>query len=266
MRFLRDITLGQYIPADSIIHRLDPRTKFFILISLIISLFFFESLIKILLFALFLVLVIRSAKLSLYFILRGFRSFLWFFLFIIILHLFFTPGNPIFAPPFSFLNITYEGLSKGILISSRLFLLIISTSLLALTTSPMELVNGLEDILKPLAKIGIPVNDFSIMIMIVIRFIPILLDEANKIIKAQKARGADLENKNFMQKGKSLIAMFIPLFMRAFHRADELVTAMEARGYRRGKPRTRLKELKFKKIDGQAISIFLGWWLLIFII
>ena len=223
---LRDITLGQYYPADSVIHKLDPRVKLFGTLIYIISLFVFKGLPAFILAAIFLVVLIKLSKVPL------------------------TPGTKLVS--FWIFTITYEGLKNAVVMMVRLIFLIIGTSLMTLTTTPNELTDGLEKALSPLKYIKVPVHEIAMMMSIALRFIPILIEETDKIMKAQMAGGADFEHGNLIQKAKNMVPLLVPLFVSAFRRANDLAMAMEARCYRGGEGRTKMKPLHYQKRDRMA--------------
>jgi energy-coupling factor transport system permease protein len=255
MALLRDMTLGQYIPGESFVHRLDPRTKIIVTMLLIILLFLVETFQGYGLIALFIGGLILLARLSPRFVLRGIRPMLVIILFTLVLHVFLSEGEIIgqLGP----LKVTKEGLFKGGMMVTRLLLLIIGASLLTLTTSPIALTDGIEAILSPGKRFGLPAHELAMMMTIALRFIPTLLEEMDKITKAQMARGADFETGNIVQRAKSLLPLLVPLFVSAFRRADELAVAMEARCYRGGEGRTKMKQLLFTGRDYAVISLTL---------
>lgn len=253
MRMLRSITIGQHIPGDSVIHRLDPRTKILSTIFLIVLLFLVNSFVGYALAALGIALVIWASKIPWKRVIRGLRPLLVILLLTVGLHLFMTEGRVIFQ--IWFLKVTWEGLSRGLMLGTRLVLLIIGTSMLTLTTSPIQLTDGIESLLKPGKKIGIPAHELAMMMTIALRFIPTLLEETEKIMKAQMARGADFQSGGIMQRARSLVPLLVPLFVNAFRRADDLAIAMEARGYRGGEGRTKFRELKFQRLDLVALVL-----------
>lgn len=243
----KDITIGQYIPGDSVIHRLDPRTKILFMVAYIVSIFLVEDFIVYLPLGLFLLWVIYTSKIPPKYVLKGLRPLLFIILLTMGLNIFMTPGEVIFE--LGFLTITKEGLSLAAFMSVRLIYLVAGTSLLTLTTSPKALTDGLDTLLQPLTKIGFPTEQLTMMMTIALRFIPTLFEETDKIMKAQTARGADFESGNLLERAKNMIPLLVPLFINAFRRADELATAMEARCYRVGAKRTQLKRLEFQSID-----------------
>ena len=245
---LKDITLGQYFPGQSIIHRLDPRTKLIMLVVYIVALFLAESWVSYGLMFLFLVTVIWLSTIPLKSILRGMKPLVMILIFTGVLNLFFTQeGEVIFH--FWILTVTTGGLSRAVMMMSRILMLITGTFLLTYTTSPIALTDGLESLMKPLKKVGVPVHELSMMMCIALRFIPTLIEETDKIMCAQKARGADFETGSLMDRAKALIPILVPLFISAFRRADELATAMECRCYQGGEGRTKMKLLRYHLED-----------------
>ena len=245
---LKDITLGQYFPGQSIIHRLDPRTKLIMLVVYIVALFLAESWVSYGLMFLFLVTVIWLSTIPLKSILRGMKPLVMILIFTGVLNLFFTQeGEVIFH--FWILTMTTGGLSRAVMMMSRILMLITGTFLLTYTTSPIALTDGLESLMKPLKKVGVPVHELSMMMCIALRFIPTLIEETDKIMCAQKARGADFETGSLMNRAKALIPILVPLFISAFRRADELATAMECRCYQGGEGRTKMKLLRYHLED-----------------
>ena len=245
---LKDITLGQYFPGQSIIHRLDPRTKLIMLVVYIVALFLAESWVSYGLMFLFLVTVIWLSTIPLKSILRGMKPLVMILIFTGVLNLFFTQeGEVIFH--FWILTMTTGGLSRAVMMMSRILMLITGTFLLTYTPSPIALTDGLESLMKPLKKVGVPVHELSMMMCIALRFIPTLIEETDKIMSAQKARGADFETGSLMDRAKALIPILVPLFISAFRRADELATAMECRCYQGGEGRTKMKLLRYHLED-----------------
>ena len=245
---LKDITLGQYFPGQSIIHRLDPRTKLIMLVVYIVALFLAESWVSYGLMFLFLVTVIWLSTIPLKSILRGMKPLVMILIFTGVLNLFFTQeGEVIFQ--FWILTMTTGGLSRAVMMMSRILMLITGTFLLTYTTSTIALTDGLESLMKPLKKVGVPVHELSMMMCIALRFIPTLIEETDKIMSAQKARGADFETGSLMDRAKALIPILVPLFISAFRRADELATAMECRCYQGGEGRTKMKLLRYHRED-----------------
>lgn len=247
---LRDITLGQYYPADSVIHKLDPRVKLFGTLIYIISLFVFKGLPAFILAAIFLVVLIKLSKVPFSYMVKGLKTIVLIMLFAAVFNLFLTPGTKLVS--FWIFTITYEGLKNAVVMMVRLIFLIIGTSLMTLTTTPNELTDGLEKALSPLKYIKVPVHEIAMMMSIALRFIPILIEETDKIMKAQMARGADFEHGNLIQKAKNMVPLLVPLFVSAFRRANDLAMAMEARCYRGGEGRTKMKPLHYQKCDRMA--------------
>ncbi|MCR5005562.1 MAG: energy-coupling factor transporter transmembrane protein EcfT [Clostridiales bacterium] len=252
---LRDITIGQYYPSGSIIHKLDPRVKIVSTLVFIILLFLVKTFIGFALAILFLGIVVRLSKVPLKFILRGLKAIMFLLMFTVILNMLMTKGE-VWLRVWIF-TITKQGVYQALFIGLRLVLLIIGSSLMTLTTTPIELTDGIERLMRPLKKLHVPVHDIAMMMSIALRFIPILLEETDKIMKAQMARGADFESGRLIQRAKAMIPILVPLFLSAFRRAGELATAMEARCYRGDSGRTRMKELKYKKRDYIAYLILI---------
>ena len=260
---LRDITLGQYYPADSVIHKLDPRVKLFATMIYIISLFCFKGIAALLVATVFLIAVIRVSKVPFHFMVKGLKTIMVLMIITALFNLFLTPGEPLVT--FWIFKITAEGIKSAALMTIRLIYLILGTSIMTLTTTPMQVTDGLEKALMPLSKIGIPVHAIAMMMSIALRFIPILIEETDKIMKAQMARGADFENGNLIQKVKNMIPLLVPLFVSAFRRADDLAMAMEARCYNGGEGRTKMKPLRYMKRDHLAYVIVLAYFVVILV-
>ncbi len=252
---IRDITIGQYYPAESIIHRIDPRVKLIGTFAFIVSLFLFRSLFGYIIVALFLAAIIKLTKVPLGYIVKGLKPIVILLIFTSFFNLFFTPGDTIFK--WGILRITDRGLNNSIFFSIRLILLIIGSSLMTFTTTPNQLTDALEKVMKPLNRIKVPVHEIAMMMSIALRFIPILLEETDKIMKAQMARGADFESGGILKRAKSLIPLLVPLFVSAFRRANDLAMAMEARCYRGGDGRTKMKPLRYNGRDYIAYTVFL---------
>lgn len=245
---IRDITIGQYYPANSIVHRLDPRVKIMCTLFYLISLFLFKSVLGYALCTVFLFAVIRLSKVPFKFITKGLKPIIVLLMITVLFNLFLTnQGNVLVS--FWILKITDEGLRTAVYMAIRLIYLIVGSSLMTLTTTPNELTDGIEKLLKPFNKIKVPVHEIAMMMSIALRFIPILLEETDKIMKAQIARGADLESGNIIQKAKNMIPILVPLFVSAFRRANDLAMAMEARCYQGGEGRTKMKPLVYQKRD-----------------
>jgi energy-coupling factor transport system permease protein len=246
-----DITLGQFYPGDSPLHRLDPRSKLVLTFALIVGVFLADSYPA---YALFFAYVLGAARLSgipLKLMLKGLKAVYFIIALTFVLNAFFGAGQTVLFH-WQFLTITREGLRTAVFMALRLMLLVLGTQLLTLTTSPIALTDGLERLMSPLARIGFPAHEMAMMMSIALRFIPTLLEEADKIMKAQTARGADFETGNLMARAKAMIPLLVPLFVSAFRRADELALAMEARCYRGGANRTRLRVLRYTRLDAWA--------------
>jgi len=252
---LKDITLGQYYPQESVIHRLDPRVKLFGTFLFIISLFINDNFIGYIASVLFLATVIILSKVPFSSMVRGMKAIVLLLLFSVVLNLFMTEGEVLVS--FWKLTITKEGLYTAVFMALRLSFLIIGSSVMTLTTTPNHLTDGLEKSLGFLKVIRVPVHEISMMMSIALRFIPILMEETDKIMRAQMARGADFESKNLIKRIKSLIPLLVPLFVSAFRRANDLAMAMEARCYKGGEGRTKMKPLKYQGIDRVSYLIIL---------
>ena len=244
---LRDITLGQYYQTESAIHRLDPRVKLVGTICYIISLFLVNNIWGYIAAALFLAAMIKLSNVPFKFMVKGMRAIVFLLLITVVFNMFLTPGEALVS--FWKLTITKEGLRLAVLMAVRLSFLIIGSSVMTLTTTPNNLTDGMENLMNPLRKLKVPVHEIAMMMSIALRFIPILLEETDKIMKAQIARGADFESGNIMKKAKALVPLLVPLFISAFRRANDLAMAMEARCYRGGDGRTKMKPLIYKKAD-----------------
>lgn len=245
---LKDVTLGQYFPGNSFVHRLDPRTKLLFLIVYIVALFTADGWIAYGLILAFLITVISVSKVPLKSILSGMKPLVLILIFTGVLNIFFTPGQTVWVSV-GFVKITQEGVVRAIFMMGRILMLITGTFLLTYTTSPIALTDGLESLLSPLKKLRLPVHELSMMMCIALRFIPTLIEETDKIMSAQKARGADFETGNLFHRVKALVPILVPLFISAFRRADELATAMECRCYQGGDGRTKMKLLRFHRGD-----------------
>lgn len=250
---IKDITIGQYIPGNSMLHSADPRVKIILTFIYMTVLFLVETFAGFFMFALFTLLAIVSSSIPLKYTLKGLKPVMFIVIFAAIVNIFTVPGTPIFE--YGFLKITYEGLEMAAKMALRLGLLIVGASLLTLTTTPILLTDAIEKLLGPLKRIGVPAHEIAMMMTIALRFIPTLLDETEKIMKAQSARGADFDTGNLMQRAKSFVPILVPLFISAFRRADELAMAMEARCYRGSEGRTRMKQLKLTILDFYITSI-----------
>ncbi len=252
---LRDITLGQYFPGNSCIHKLDARVKIIATLLFIVELFVVDNFIGFAIAAVALGLVIVASKVPVGFIVRGLKPIILILAFTFALNMFMVDGRIIWQ--MGFLKITAEGLRLAVFMAIRLVLLLMGSSMLTLCTRPIALTDGIERLLSPFEKIGLPAHDIAMMMTIALRFIPTLLEEADKIMKAQQARGADFESGNLMQRAKSLIPILVPLFVSSFRIAQELAMAMEARCYRGGKNRTRMNEMKLRGRDYTAIIVLI---------
>lgn len=253
---IRDITIGQYYPAKSVLHRLDPRVKFVGTMVFLVSLFVADSFWGYLLATCFLAGIIALSKVPVKFMLKGLKPLFVILVITMLFNLFLIPGKELWS--FGVLKITVEGIEQAVKIGVRLIYLVMGSSVMTLTTTPNQLTDGLEKLLSPLNKIKVPVHDISMMMSIALRFIPILMEETDKIMKAQIARGADFESGNLIQRAKAMIPILVPLFISAFRRADDLAMAMEARCYHGGDSRTQMKPLIYQKRDYMAyLSVFL---------
>ncbi len=251
---LKDITLGQYFPGDTVAHRLDPRTKILLVTFYIIALFCAKGAVSYGLLALTLAVCVRISRVGLHALVRGLKPVLFIILFTGILNLFFTPGER-YLVEWGVLRISDTGLRNAIFMVIRIMLLIMGTFLMTYTTSPISLTDGLERLLNGLKKIHVPVHELAMMMSIALRFIPTLIEETDKIMSAQKARGADFESGGLVQKARALIPVLVPLFISAFRRADELATAMECRCYHGGEGRTKLHVLHYAARDWAALAL-----------
>ena len=249
------ITLGQYYQTDSVLHRLDPRVKLVGTFAYLISLFVVDSLPGYLLAALFLAVMIRLSNVPFRYIVRGMKTILFLLIITVCFNLFLTPGEVIWE--FWIFKMTREGLNFAIKMAIRLSLLILGSSIMTLTTTPTQLTDALESLMRPLKKVRVPVHEIAMMMSIALRFIPILMEETDKIMKAQIARGADFESRNLIKKIKSMVPLLVPLFISAFRRANDLAMAMEARCYRGGEGRTKMKPLVYSSKDRVAYLILL---------
>ena len=254
---IRDITIGQYYPSDSKLHRLDPRVKIVCTLLYLISLFLIQNIYGYLVATVFLVSVIRIAKVPFRYIVKGLKPLIMLLMITVVFNLFLTKTGRILFE-FWIFQITEDGLRTAVFMAIRLVYLILGSSLMTFTTTPNSLTDGIEKLLWPLQKIKFPVHEIAMMMSIALRFIPILLEETDKIMKAQIARGADLESGNILQKAKAMIPILVPLFVSAFRRATDLAMAMEARCYQGGSGRTKMKPLVYRTKDyvAYAVTIF----------
>ena len=261
---LRDITLGQYYPADSVIHKLDPRTKLFATLLFIISVFSFDGIVGFIVMTAFLFGVIALSKVPLSFMLRGLKAIMILLVIAGLFNLFLTPGQVLWS--IWKIHITREGLRNAVLMTIRMVYLIMGSSVMTLTTTPNQLTDGLEKALKPLQKINVPVHEIAMMMSIALRFIPILIEETDKIMKAQMARGADFETGGLIKKAKNMVPLLVPLFVSAFRRANDLALAMEARCYVGGEGRTKMMPLVYHKVDRLAYVVVIAYFVLLMVI
>ena len=250
---IRDITLGQYFPGDSWVHKLDPRIKIIATLLFLIELFIVDNFIGFAIAAVALGIVISVSKVPVSYIMRGLKPIIIILLFTFALNIFMVDGRVLWQ--WKFLKITEEGLELAIFMAIRLVLLLMGSSMLTLCTRPLALTDGIERLLSPFKKIGLPAHDIAMMMIIALRFIPTLLEEADKIMKAQQARGADFESGNIIRRAKSLIPILVPLFVSAFRIAQDLALAMEARCYRGGENRTRMNAMKMVRRDYLAMAL-----------
>ncbi len=254
---LREVTIGQYYPVDSVLHRLDPRVKLLGTVLFLISLFIVKSWIMYGIAALVLAVLIKLSRVPFRFMTRGLKSIVFLLLLSVSFNLFLTPGETI--AQFWILKVTREGLRIALMMGARLILLVLGSSLMTLTTTPNQLTDGLEKGLGALKRIGVPVHEISMMMSIALRFIPILIEETDKIMKAQQARGADFESGSLLQRARAMVPILVPLFISAFRRANDLAMAMEARCYRGGEGRTKMKPLCYAARDYVSYGLMLGY-------
>lgn len=264
---LKDITIGQYLPGHSFLHKLDPRTKILAILFYMASLFIVNNFWGLGAMLLLSLVVVFISRIPLKFFFRGIKAIVFVVCLTVVLQMFMTPGETLWK--WGFLTITREGIHQAIFMGTRLVLLVSVTSILTLTTTPISLTDGIENLLKPFQRFGLPAHELAMMMTIALRFIPTLIEETEKIMKAQAARGADFESGNLIERAKAMIPLLVPLFLNAFKRADELAMAMEARCYHGGENRTRLNALRYVYQDGVAgllcISMVLGAFLTRFI-
>ena len=261
---IRDITIGQYYLGESLIHKLDPRLKVVGVLVYLISLFCFRYVIGFLVAGLFFVLVLKLSKVPFRYVIKGLKPILFLLIFTAALNLLWTPGETIWR--FGILNLTKEGIYKCIFMALRLILLIIGSSLLTLTTTPNQLTDAMEHLLGPLKRFGAPVHEVAMMMSIALRFIPILLEETDKIMKAQMSRGADFESGNLMHRLRGMIPLLVPLFVSATRRANELAYAMDARCYNGGAGRTKMKPLKYHGRDYKGYGVLAVYLVLLVVV
>ncbi len=254
---MKNITMGQYYPVDSWVHRLDPRTKILLTVAVIVAVFMVKTLVGYGLILGFMYLVSRLANIPFRMLLKGVKPLRFILILTFLLNLFFNTGATLLVE-WGFLKISYEGLSTAVHYSLRLVFLVLGTSLMTLTTSPIALSDGMEMLLSPLKKIRFPAHELAMMMSIALRFIPTLMEEADKIMKAQMARGADFESGNLLARAKAMVPLLVPLFVSAFRRAGDLAMAMESRCYHGGENRTRLRVLKITRNDYLAAAAMAG--------
>lgn len=252
---LRDLTIGQFYPVDSKIARLDPRVKMFAVIVYLVSLFIFDNFFGYAAATVYLFTVIYLSKVPLGYILRGIKPILFLLIFAAVYNLFATDGDIIFE--WRFIRISWQGISVSIFVVMRFIYLIVGASMLTYTTTPTKMTDGIETALSPLEYLKIPVHDFAMMMSLALRFIPILVEESNRIINAQNSRCADFENRNLLKKIRALVSLLVPLLVSSMRKASDLSLAMEARCYHGGKNRTKMKPLKYRKSDFLAYAITL---------
>lgn len=260
---LKDITIGQHYPSNSLIHKLDARVKLIATLIFMISLFILDKFWPYAIVFLALGSTIKLSNIPFKYIMKGIKPLKWIIIFTFVINIFFLPGDPIVS--FGFIKITDQGVRQAIFMALRLILLVLGTSMLTLTTSPMDLTDGIERLLNPFNKIGLPVHELAMMMTIALRFIPTLLDETDKIMKAQMSRGADFESKNIISRAKNLVPLLVPLFVSAFRRAEELSMAMEARCYRGGYNRTKMRQSIITKNDYVAVCILVAYLVIIIV-
>ncbi|MFP3726123.1 energy-coupling factor transporter transmembrane component T family protein [Priestia filamentosa] len=252
---MNNMIIGQYVPGDSFIHRMDPRAKLIIVFLYVAVIFLANNIVSYSIIGLFAILSVLVSRVPIYFIIKGLKPILFIIIFTFLLHIFMTREGEVIAN-IGFLKIYEGGVIQGIYISLRFLFLILLTTLLTLTTTPIEVTDGMETLLHPLKKVRFPVHELALMMSISLRFIPTLMDETDKILKAQTARGVDFSSGPLKDRLKAVVPLLIPLFISAFKRAEELATAMEARGYQGGEGRTKYRQLSWGSIDTMALVIF----------
>ena len=251
MKMLDKLLLGRYLQGDSFIHRLDPRTKFLATFLFIIIVFLANNWLTYFILAIFTILALLASKIPMSFFWNGVKPLLWVILFTVVLQMVFTTGGDVYVE-LAFIKITSYGVINAIFIFLRFMFIIFISTLMTLTTPPLQIADAMESIMKPLGKIGVPVHEIALMLSIALRFVPTLMDEAQKIMNAQRARGVDFGEGNLFEQMKAIIPILIPLFVSSFNRAEDLATAMEARGYQGGTGRSKYRVLTYGKIDGIA--------------
>ncbi|WP_314111487.1 energy-coupling factor transporter transmembrane component T [uncultured Granulicatella sp.] len=250
---LDKLLLGRYLQGDSFIHRLDPRTKFLATFLFIIIVFLANNWLTYFILAIFTMLALLASKIPMSFFWNGVKPLLWVILFTVVLQMVFTTGGEVYVE-WAFIKITSYGVINAIFIFLRFMFIIFISTLMTLTTPPLQIADAMESIMKPLGKIGVPVHEIALMLSIALRFVPTLMDEAQKIMNAQRARGVDFGEGNLFEQMKAIIPILIPLFVSSFNRAEDLATAMEARGYQGGTGRSKYRVLTYGKIDGIAAT------------
>ncbi len=256
---LKDITIGQYVAGESPVHKMDARVKILTSIFLIVVLFLIKGVIEYTIMTVFIAAIVLISKVPIKMIIKGLRPMLFILVLTVLINVFMTSGEPLFEVDlklFTF-KITKEGVFAGLYMLVRLVDLIVITSMLTLTTSPLMLTDGIEKLLTPFKVIKVPAHEIAMMMTIAIRFIPTIADETDKIMKAQTARGADFENGNIIRRAKAMIPLLVPLFISSFRRADDLAIAMDSRCYRGGDKRTRMKRMHLSRYDAYATAVIL---------
>ena len=253
MKMLDKLLLGRYLKGDSFIHRLDPRTKFLATFLFIIIVFLANNWLTYFILAIFTMIALLASKIPMSFFWNGVKPLLWVILFTVVLQMVFTTGGDVYVE-WAFIKITSYGVINAIFIFLRFMFIIFISTLMTLTTPPLQIADAMESIMKPLGKIGVPVHEIALMLSIALRFVPTLMDEAQKIMNAQRARGVDFGEGNLFEQMKAIIPILIPLFVSSFNRAEDLATAMEARGYQGGTGRSKYRVLTYGKIDGIAAT------------
>ena len=250
---LNDITIGQYVKGNSILHRLDPRTKIIGMLGIMVALFLINKWTGLIYAAVVVFAVLALSKVSISYYIKGIRPLLFILVFTALIQLFFTPGTVLWQ--WGVLHITKEGIRMAVFMCSRLVLLILTTSVLTLTTTPIQLTDAVENLLSPFKRFGLPAHELAMMMSIALRFIPTLIDETDNIMKAQASRGAAFDEGGLINRAKALLPILVPLFLNAIKRAEELAMAMEARCYHGGEGRTRLHELQYERVDYRAFAV-----------
>ena len=253
MKMLDKLLLGRYLQGDSFIHRLDPRTKFLATFLFIIIVFLANNWLTYFILAIFTMIALLASKIPMSFFWNGVKPLLWVILFTVVLQMVFTTGGDVYVE-WGFIKITSYGVINAVFIFLRFMFIIFISTLMTLATPPLQIADAMESIMKPLGKIGVPVHEIALMLSIALRFVPTLMDEAQKIMNAQRARGVDFGEGNLFEQMKAIIPILIPLFVSSFNRAEDLATAMEARGYQGGTGRSKYRVLTYGKIDGIAAT------------